>query len=271
MESLFLYGVRFSAKECAMIGSWVQRSVSLKNLMISTSDIEEPLVFGQALGKALHLESVRFIRGCDPQSKICDDLVRDGDGIVRRLLSPQRQLKLLTLTGLYLEDHHFQTITEMLPTSQLQVLDVSNSCIGREGTLAFACQLPRIKCLKRLDLSHSHWDIYKYSSTREHATIYRDCIAALREGMYENYYLECLRLYCDNTQLKYLTNTNRIRRQILDTCFAIPVGLWPLILKKVGSQPRDSTWGDNEKFQRRATTALYFVLQNCPILSSAAF
>ena len=260
---------RFSVLECAMIGNLVQRAVSWK-LFLSVGDFEEFIVFGEGLANAFHLQTVGF--HSTRNRNLHDILVRDGDCIVRQLLStPQSRLERLVLSDMHLTDYHLHLIAEMLPTSSLQVLNLSYNLFEGEGILAFACQLPRIKCLKRLDLSHSHWDIYKYSSTREHATIYRDCIAALREGMYENYYLECLRLYCDNTQLKYLTNTNRIRRQILDTCFAIPVGLWPLILKKVGSQPRDSTWGDNEKFQRRATTALYFVLQNCPILSSAAF
>ena len=241
-------------------------SVSL-NLHIAVGSFEEPLVFGKILANTYHLRSVRFSKR--RRQNLEDVLVtNDHSCIVQQLLSPPSRLEKLHLSGMKLDDHRIEQIAELLPTSTLKVLNVSDNYIGSKGILALACQLPRIKSLKKLDLSDNLWENYNDSSERQ--ARYSECIAALVRGMLENDSLEHFYMQNQSLHLKYLTYCNRIRRRVLPRGLSIKVGLWPWILQQVGSPPWDPLWGEEEKFRTYRATALYFVLQNCPILSSVS-
>lgn len=272
LNELSLRQERFSALECASIGNLVQSCVALKDLDISTSHFDEPLIFGQGLANAFHLQSVRFIRNqntlCPLEATLSDVLVKGGvNSIVGQLLSPPSRLQKLSLDELYLGNDHFLSIVEMLPTSQLQVLDVSYNRIDRQGLLAFAHQLPRIKCLKTIDMYHNPWENHRYDDE-----LVEECIAALLQGMIENYSIERFRLQRGwrMERMNYCTDANRIRNRILATPISIPVGLWPRILERVVTSEWNPTWDEDLKFRNYRPNALFFVLQNCPILSSAS-
>ena len=266
VTTLLVQQDRLSALECIRLGSLVQRAISL-NLEIVVNDFEEPLVFGERLAKAVHLQNVSF--GTIMNLDLLDTLISDGDCVVRTLLSPQSRLEKLILSAINLTDHHLQLIAAMLPTSQLRALDVSASRVGRDGIFALARQLPNIKYLKDLALNSYSWEPYIYVCDQKQA-MYRECIAALLHGMFENYSIEHFRLCRWVEALQYLIKSNRIRGRILATGLSIPTGLWPLILGLVASWQWDPIWGEEVKFRNHRINALYFALHNCPILSSVS-
>jgi len=227
------------------------------DLIIGGNNFEEPLTFAESLANSVHLESVGFFR-------LFYNLTTDGACIVRTLLSPQSRLEKLILSAMPMTDRYFRQIVDMLPPSQLRVLDVSdNSLIGVEGRLELARQLPNIKHLKELDLSCNSWERIMHHW-------YEKCTVAFLEGMFENSSIEHFRLGRRVEELEYLTESNRIRGQILATGLSIPMGLWPLILEQVGSRQWDRTWGQEVKFRNHRINALYFALHNCPILSTVS-
>jgi hypothetical protein len=71
---------RFSAWE---FGSTIVVSHWSSLKLQSLGDFEEPLVLGEGLANAFHLQSVCFPQ--DHNQNLCDILVRDGDCIVRHL------------------------------------------------------------------------------------------------------------------------------------------------------------------------------------------
>jgi hypothetical protein len=145
-QTLSLNENEFSSVTCAGLGSLVQKCVSLKDLVIRTNHLEEPLLLGEGLKNAVHLQSVSIAikkRMRHNQNTFEYVVGNRWEGFVGQLLDPQCRLKELILDGMYVEDHHFSTIVEMLPPSQVQVLNLHNNCIGHQGILAFARQLPK--------------------------------------------------------------------------------------------------------------------------------
>lgn len=272
LQRMYLYRIMLPTSECARLGDLVQRSCSLNDLALTLVYLEEPLLLANAVANAFHLQCVSFDRMSTPyrQSELSDILVRNGGNSINteQLLSPHRRLQKLRLPAMDLKDRHFLPIVEMLPTSQLQYLDVSSNHIGIQGILAFANQLPRIKCLKKAKLSNNAWE-YPHDHNGHHQASYRECIAAMLLGMIENYSIECLELYRRDKQLEYCTHANRARRRIWAIADSSLVGLWPWILERVGTRNWNPTWDGELKFRNYRANALYFVLQqNCPILSS---
>jgi hypothetical protein len=260
LTELSIVQERFSALDCARIGSLVQRAVTW-SLDIDVDVLEDPLVLGQGLANAFHLQSLRIKRALDPN--FCDVLLRDGHCIVRLLLGPQSRLKELVLSGIGLTDRDLQLIVDMLYTSQLQALNLSHNEIGLDGILALAHQLPKIKCLKELDLRYNAFDDPHFA---RHEVMYEECINAVLQGMFENFSMEQFHFGAVVEEMVYLTKSHRISRQILATGLSLPGALWPLILELVGRRHWDPTSGKEVQLWSHRANALYFVLRNCPII-----
>lgn len=126
MNNLFVAPERLSALECEELGHLVQRSVLLKHLIIATSYLDASHFLGEGLANAYHLQSIAFCgeswssmtndqhqhqhqRREDP---LADKVIGDGhNGVVGQLIvSPQSQLKRLSLSRMHLEDRHFLAI-----------------------------------------------------------------------------------------------------------------------------------------------------------------
>ena len=267
-NQLSLIQDELSASECRRVGDMIQRSVALQCLEIDSLDLEEPMVLGERLVNALHLKKV-CIKGRwpTPRPLLTDLMVRTGgDCIVGQLLSPQSQLQKLQLQSMVLEDRHFLAIVEMLPTSQIQVLDVMFDHIGHQGILAFARQLPRIKRLREVVLALNSWEDKSHYSRDSSLKSHHGCFKALLLGMFENYSIELLDSARTDKRLDFCTRANRIRRQVLETSDSIPVGLWPLILEQVGTPKWHPSHERGLSFPKYRADTVYFVLTKSPIL-----
>lgn len=258
---------RLAEVECARLGTLVQKCVSLKELYIFTTYLEGPQVLGDHLVEVSHLQKVDVRRMWGQgltkgRYRLANDF---SNGLVGQLLSPQSRLQQLVLPGILLEDYHFLPIVEMLPTSQLQVLDVRDNSIGYKGLLAFARQLGNIKCLTEIVLARNPWE----DSWLER---YRKCIMALLHALFATYTIVRLEitpstaLVKECNRLKSLIRTNRVRRQTLEAADSIPAGVWPLILQWFAS----GDWYLEVILKRRKTDALYFVLRNSWIQTLAS-
>lgn len=254
-----------SASECRRVGDMVQRSVSLQSLEVDSLDLEEPMVLGELLVNALHPKKVCMKgRWPTPRPWLTDLMVRNC--IVGQLLSPQSQLQKLQLQCIVLEDRHFLAIVEMLPTSPIQVLDVMFNLIGHQGILAFARQLPRLKCLREVVLALNAWEQKSHYDRDSSLKSHHGCMKALLLGMFENYSIELLDSARKDKRLDFCTRANRIRRQVLETSDSIPVGLWPLILEQVGTPKWHPSNERGLIFPKYRADTVYFVLTKSPIL-----
>jgi hypothetical protein len=267
LKGLFLHDLLLSTLDFAKFAGWLQRCVSLIDLELWHVRLEEPrLLLAEAFPHSFNLECIRLRPGkYGHHQEALSDLLLTRDGgigtIVSLLRHPQSRLQRITLTDMHLEDCHFLSIIEMLPTSQLQDLDLCCNKIGRDGIMAFASQLPRIKCLKSVDIHLNYWDNSEQRATER----YKECIAALARGMTENHSLEGFLPH--DQLLDFFLRVNRTRRRILAVAHSIPVGLWPSILKEVGP----SKWNRrrHEDWRMIRCSVLYFLLRNYPILLMA--
>lgn len=171
-----------------------------------------------------------------------------------------------------LGDDDFMAIAQALPASLLTHLNVDVNPIGSRGILEFCRQLSRILSLKAiyLPLARSSWDTNPSVDCQE-------CRNALVQGMKENYSIEYMnglgQLWVNQTDpdcafdqnipqaplLNYFITLNAAGRRILASSSTIPLGLWPLILKRVM----------NVVVADKKTSALYFFLQNSPVISES--
>ena len=140
----------------------------------------------ECLANALHVQELEISqRNHRRHPALMDVAIRPGgnDVVGRLLCSPQSHLKILHLAHMDLEDHRFISSVEALPTSQLQQLNVSDNRIKSSGIMAFAEQLPNIKCLRDIDISANRWE-----SESNDDVVWEK----LLEGVRENYTIESL-------------------------------------------------------------------------------
>lgn len=278
MQFLVIDQVELSAMECAGLSDWVQRNVQLTDILINTSYLEAPQDLGQGLAKALHLKRLVLERKLKDTYQLChrelvDGLLgKDGNGntITAGMVGPQSRLQELCLSQMHLKDHHFLTIVQMLPTSQIKNLDVSNNEIQWQAIMTFARQLSKIKRLKEVALDGNPWEDAQEGPAASH---YDMCCTALMDGMLENFSINCLWISCGTLagdMVRSCCRTNGYREQILATFKSIPVGVWPFILERIGILPCQChpRWARQSRFRKYRANALYSVLKNSRILSS---
>jgi hypothetical protein len=276
MKKVAFHQARMSECECAGFSDLIQKSLRLKELYIKAAHLDNPHSLAKGLANAVQLRTIS-IKGMtttmpvhqQPEQTLSTALFGNS-GIMERLLtaSPSRQLRELYLQSMHLEDYHFMTIVELLPRSHLEVLDVLDNKIKCPGIMAFAKQLPNIKNLKQVQLRLNPWDYARDTSGKND---YEQCCAALLEGMLDNYSIQCMPLMQITVlerQLEHCSYINWVKGQILASSNAIPVGLWPLLLERVGTHNRHFLWVEESRFRTHTANALYLVLQNSPILSS---
>lgn len=268
INELMLNQERLSALDCQRLGDLFQKNVHLTNLIIQgPSTLDEPQIFVECLANAQQLqrleisENYRHYLHRQGGQALIDIVVRQGgnDMVGRLLQKPQSQLKILHLTRMDLDDHHFKTIVEALPTSQLEELNVAVNYIHCGGIMAFAKQLPKIKCLKHVDLSGNPWELSMPEWVWE----------KILEGILKNYSIECINtslgdLMEDGHLVSLYCYMNWAGRRLLATSSSVPLGLWPFILERAG-KGNDRMMGLELDLR---PYAIYLFLQQSPILSS---
>ena len=256
MHELDLYQLRLLSRlECERLGALIQRSVGLRHLQLRLSHAEDPQMLVESIGNAVHLRELR-IRG-----RMYGMPLQQGNDIAIRILqNSQNRLQKLYLPLNGVSDCCFMEIVEMLPTLPLEVLFLPGNNIQSQGILAFAAQLPRIKCLKEVFIGGNPWE-----SDPER---FEQCWMALLEGLIENFSIESLRV-CKYSALdklvQYYSNLNRAGRRILATPNSVPASLWPLILERAGNATYnvDESIIDYEStVQQYRAESISFFLQN---------
>ena len=275
METLSLDRWVLSGLECERLGSVIQRSLHLKHLDLYLNHLEEPQALVESLANAIHLQELSISDMNRPnfwspqRGQSLSDLIvkeRGENDIVLRLLHNSRnRLLKLSLANMHLEDGHFMAIVELLPNTHLEVLNLSENNIQREGILRFAAQLPRIKCLKVVHLGLNPWEDLQESV--------EDCWVALLQGVLANSHIEYVGAK-DSSPLakivRFYCNLNRSGRRLLATPIAVPLGLWPFLLERSAKDTYhvdDWTLDFDLIVGKYRAESLYYFLQNSPILS----
>jgi hypothetical protein len=177
-----------------------------------------------------HLETLYVQESQEEQkAEVLSSLVfgDGGNGAVARLLrNPQNQLRKLDLSWMSLTDYHFMALAQLLPTSRLEKLDVSNNDIQANGLLELARQLPRISTLKKIRIqgnpccarSGCHWnsETLKQGFMGNTSLLYMDVLAGIPQAKLFLYFVEL----------------NRAGRRILNGTAqsSVPDGLLPYLL-----------------------------------------
>lgn len=264
---------RLSDLEYSRLSVLIQRNVRLKRLSLEIPLEGIPVELFEGVANCIQLLSLclRDTRPAyTPQSEeVISNLVLGRDGgkeVVARLLrNPQHQLRELDLFCMNLADHHLIGLVQLLPTSKIEVLDLSDNEIQTPGFLEFARQFPRMQSLKRTCLGRNRWE------TTDHDC--NICGQALLQGVQENTsirWLDWLQVFPQAPLLWYYLVLNQAGRRILDPSFrAIPDGLMALYtgteaiyLQKCLQRPRYIS----ETVYNIEANVVYFFLRNVPKL-----
>jgi hypothetical protein len=256
------------------LGEVIQRSAHLNELYLHVPFGEVPGKMIDSLADATSLKELNL-----RQRHRYGVVGESGDRMLRLLQNPQSLLRHLSLAYVGLENRHFITMAQLLPTSQLEFLDVSHNNVQPQGILEFAKQLPRIKTLKKIAFQNNPWlSESRYFSQRD------ECFLALVQGMMENYSVEDLdvaqyndsfvymvlglvKVFEHRPPLIYLMDLNRAGRRILPASTFIPSGLWPFVLKRAGTPTLyPSEWYIGACQRARSANAVYSLLRSCPIV-----
>jgi hypothetical protein len=267
----------------ARFGDLIQRSTHLRKLNLSLRFDQAPSEMLESLANAIRIHRISLTQShlLDEQDReqVLFKLVGGGghNGVVVRLLqNPLSPLQHLELSNMRLDDDHFIPIVQLLPTSQLKILDVSCNRIQSRGVFEFARQLPRIQSLKKVAIGGNPW--LRSAQAGE-------CGLALLQGLRENYSVEefgsgmngNLLLLQDFVVpqaflLMHFLDINRAGRRLLEVSSNIPLGLWPHILERAGTKLSyvGSRYDPFLGQGRRRANAVFFLLRNSPIVCHAA-
>jgi hypothetical protein len=155
-----------------------------------------------------------------------------------------------------LEDRHLIAIAQMLPTSHLEVLDVSDNRIRYQGIMAFAQEMPRMKSLKEV---HLQWNPWEDAPSKE----FDECCAALLQGLRQNHSITNVNSRKSSplaVRLEYYDFLNWAGYRIITGPNTFPVGLWPHVLIRI--------W-NSKKYRSYPADLIYFLLRNSTLFTNS--
>jgi hypothetical protein len=220
----------FSTVDLINFVDFVERNLMLEGFLLNNMSIKSSS-YGSP--KGLHLRNSMYSwEAKRRQFQLAETFI--GQGHLGRLLyNHQTQLQELTLKHIHLQDRHLIAIVQMLPTSHLEMLDVSENMIECQGVLMFAQEMPRMQYLNEVRLDSNSWEYLPAG--------YEECCAALVQGLSQNYSIMLVQtgIYDDTLAflplrdlLHYYGALNWAGRRIITDSNTFPVGLWPLLLAR---------------------------------------